>query len=156
MTDSSGSSSESPLTRALRTAAGEESAPGRRCRRKRARKSAVAKKTLTRIRRRLVHVLFSNMHAAACVIHCTLPTLNYVDRQGQTSNRATHSDRRKQKSVISTRSILDMCFGDTGSISKEVPDISLASSAVGFHKKTARRARGIISDALVALQEDFV
>ena len=156
MTDSSGSSSESPLTRALRTAAGEESAPGRRCRRKRAGKSAVAKKALTRIRRRLVNLLLSNIHAAACGIHCTFSTLNYVDCQGRTLNRATHPDRRKRKSVISTRLILDMCFGDTGSISKEEPDISLASSAVGFHKKTARRARGIMSDSFVALQEDVV
>ena len=156
MTDSSGSSSESPLTRALRTAAGEESAPGRRCRRKRAGKPAVAKNNIGQKPAPTGAFLFSNKHAAACVIHCTFSTLSYVDCQGRTSNRATHPDRRKRKSVISTRLILDMCFGDTGSISKEVPDISLASSAVGFHKKTARRARGIISDALVALQEDFV
>jgi len=47
-----------------------------------------------------------------------------------------------------------MCFGEKENISKEIPAVNIAAASVGFHTKTARRARTLVADAMQSSQED--
>ena len=101
--------------------------------------------SLTKICAKRCRVLLSYAGSIAEFYDC--------DCQSRTSDRAATPCRRR-KEVIVTPVILDMCFGDEGTALGNVPDIGAAGAAVGFHQKTARRARGLVSDALLATQED--
>ena len=56
--------------------------------------------------------------------------------------------------MLDSSIILDMALGEPATITGRLPSAAVAGARVGLSKESARRARGLVADALCSAQEE--